>query len=85
MTDQAPWNLFKTDPEKFKQVLFVLLELLANISIMLQPFIPKTATKIQKALGVSIEKLPISYGKVREGFRVDPTGILFQKKDNIHS
>jgi len=85
ITENAPWNLFKQDQEKFKQVIFILLEILANVALMLYPFIPRTSLKIQKALGVNMEKLTIPYGKVREGFRVEPIGILFPKLEDKSS
>ncbi len=84
MSDKAPWNLFKTDPETFKQVMFSLLEILANVAIMLHPFIPQTSLKIQRALGVTMEKISIPFGKVREGFRTEHIDILFPKKDQPH-
>lgn len=41
-----PWNLIKTDQEKFKQVLSELLITLKEIAILLQPFLPTTSEKI---------------------------------------
>lgn len=81
INDQEPWKLFKENRNRFYQVLSILLEVLANISLMIFPFIPKTALKIQKILGVSVDKLSIPYGKVREGFRIEPMDILFPKVD----
>lgn len=79
INDQEPWKLFKEDRTRFYQVLYILLEVLANIALMILPFIPTTALKIQKILGVSTDKLSIPYGKVREGFRIEPMEILFPK------
>lgn len=82
ISETEPWNLFKQDVERFKQVIFILLEILANISLMLYPFIPRTSLKMQRALGVSTDKLTIPYGKVREGFRLENVGILFPKVES---
>lgn len=81
ITEKAPWELFKKDPEAGKHVMFLLLEILSNIALMLYPFIPKTSIILQKALGVGLEKVSIPYGKIREGFRLDAVALLFQKKD----
>ncbi len=81
INEQEPWKLFKEDKERFFHVLFVLLELLANIALMLEPFIPRTARRVQKVLGVNSDKISIMYGKVREGFRIEPLTILFPKID----
>jgi methionyl-tRNA synthetase len=43
---QSPWTLKKTDEEKMKSVLYVLAETIRYIAIILQPFVPDSATKI---------------------------------------
>lgn len=49
----APWTLKKTDPEKMEYVLYVLLETIRHIAILLQPFIPESASKMLSQLKVS--------------------------------
>ncbi|WP_419235359.1 methionine--tRNA ligase [Rickettsia endosymbiont of Nabis limbatus] len=53
---EAPWNLKKTDPEKMLEVLYALLETLRYIAIMLQPFMPSSASKMLDQLGVNKEE-----------------------------
>ena len=48
--DEKPWELQKTDQEKFEEILKKLMEDLNLISELLAPFMPETAEKIQKAL-----------------------------------
>ncbi len=53
---EAPWNLKKTDPEKMLEVLYALLETLRYIAIMLQPFVPSSASKMLNQLGINTEE-----------------------------
>ena len=50
---QSPWTLKKTDEEKMKSVLYVLAETIIYIAIILQPFVPDSATKILDQLSIS--------------------------------
>lgn len=53
---QKPWILRKEDPERMKQVLYVLAETIRIITIMLQPFCPIAAAKALDALAVEEDK-----------------------------
>ena len=46
LADQEPWKLIKTDPERVKTVMNIALQITANLSIVLQPFLPATAKKL---------------------------------------
>ena len=52
LTDQEPWKVFKTDPEKVKGILNVSLQIVANLSVLSEPFLPFTAHKLQKMIGI---------------------------------
>ncbi len=43
---QAPWGLKKTDPARMGTVLYVTAEVVRQIAILLQPFMPQSATKL---------------------------------------
>ncbi|CBN79628.1 Methionyl-tRNA synthetase [Ectocarpus siliculosus] len=49
---QAPWKLKKTDPDRMKTVLWVLLETIRHVGILYQPFVPEAAGKLLDQLGV---------------------------------
>lgn len=51
LTDKEPWKVFKTNPEKVKGVLNVSLQIVANLSILSEAFLPFTASKLQKMIG----------------------------------
>ena len=49
---QAPWTLKKTDPARMAVVLAVLHEAIRKITLLLQPFMPASTTKLLDALSV---------------------------------
>jgi methionyl-tRNA synthetase len=48
----APWALAKTDPERQGTVLYVTAEVLRQVAILAQPFIPDSAGKLLDLLGI---------------------------------
>ncbi|MGE3714435.1 MAG: methionine--tRNA ligase [Alphaproteobacteria bacterium] len=50
--EKAPWKLRKENPEEMKAVLYCLAENIRIISILLQPFIPVSSSKILDSLAV---------------------------------
>jgi len=50
---EAPWALAKTDPPRMGNVLFVTAEVLRQISILIQPFMPASAAKLLDLLAVN--------------------------------
>jgi len=49
---EAPWSLAKTDRERMNTVLYVTAEVLRQVAILLQPFIPSSAAMLLDLLGV---------------------------------
>jgi methionyl-tRNA synthetase len=49
---EAPWALAKTDPARQRTVLYVTAEVLRQVAILCQPFIPSAAAKLLDLLGV---------------------------------
>lgn len=49
---EAPWVLKKTDIARMNEVLYTVCELIKHIAIMISPFIPDSAQKIWKQLGL---------------------------------
>jgi len=56
LTDMEPWKLIKTDEEKVKTVLNVSLQIVANLAVLSEPFLPFTAKKLQNMLGMTPPK-----------------------------
>lgn len=87
MNDQAPWKM-ETEPSR--AVLSVLAENLRHIALMLLPFIPETAQKMSRQLGVPYAEQMLdknfvltdalkSWGGCPEWKRVGEPSILFPK------
>ncbi|MEY3237767.1 MAG: hypothetical protein RI883_1868, partial [Bacteroidota bacterium] len=50
LADQEPWKVVKVDPKRVETVMNIALQITANLSIVLQPFLPTTATKLSNFL-----------------------------------
>jgi methionyl-tRNA synthetase len=51
MSDQAPWKLRESDPERMRTVLHVVLQLVDDAKTMLTPFLPESSAKVYAMLG----------------------------------
>ncbi|WP_017607041.1 methionine--tRNA ligase [Nocardiopsis xinjiangensis] len=51
ISEQAPWALKKTDPERMATVLHVALQLVKDANTLLTPFLPESANKVHAMLG----------------------------------
>jgi methionyl-tRNA synthetase len=81
LADQEPWKLIKTDPERVQTILFVAIQITANLQIATQLFLPATAQKLAKMLGT--EKLTWeAFGSATilpAGHQISEAHILFTK------
>jgi len=51
MSDQAPWKLRESDPERMRTVLHVVLQLVNDAKTLLTPFLPESSGKVYRMLG----------------------------------
>ena len=56
LTETEPWKLIKTQPDRTATILHECLQLVARLSIALEPFIPYTAEKIRQGLNFSFSE-----------------------------
>lgn len=47
LADEEPWKIIKTDPERVRTVLNVSLQIAANLTILLEPFLPFSMEKLR--------------------------------------
>jgi methionyl-tRNA synthetase len=52
---EAPWALKKTDPERMGTVLYVTAEIVRQVAILAQPFVPASAAKFLDQLGLAAD------------------------------
>jgi methionyl-tRNA synthetase len=50
LADQEPWKVIKTDPKRVETIMNIALQITANLSVVLQPFLPSTAQKLSHFL-----------------------------------
>ncbi|MGV8993287.1 MAG: methionine--tRNA ligase [Flavobacterium sp.] len=81
LADEEPWKMVKTDPERVKTQMYVALQIATALSVLCEPFLPFTATKLRKILNL---ETPISWNSVSEedallksGHQIGQAEILF--------
>ena len=81
LADEEPWKVFKTDPERVKTVMNICLQITANLTIMLEPFLPFSMNKLRGF--INFEKLDWSeLGRtdlLPSGHRTNKPELLFEK------
>ncbi|MBE6204719.1 MAG: methionine--tRNA ligase [Rikenellaceae bacterium] len=81
LADTEPWKVVKSDPERVKTILNIALQITANITIAIEPFMPFSAEKILKML--AIEKLGWdnlgSMSLIAAGHQIGEPSLLFEK------
>lgn len=81
LADTEPWKLIKIDPERVKTILNVALQITANLSIAVEPFMPFTAEKIRTMLAIDSlgwERLGES-ALIEAGHSIGKAELLFEK------
>ena len=53
LTDTEPWKIFKDDPDRVKDIIHNSIQIVGNISILCEPFLPFTSNKIRDHLNIS--------------------------------
>ena len=80
LTDTEPWKIFKENPERVKDIIYNSVQIVANISILCEPFIPFTSKKIKELLNISdINWSNASSGIVNAGHEISGKAHIFSK------
>ena len=53
LADTEPWKVVKTDPERVKTIMYVSLQITANLAILLEPFLPFSMDRLRGWLGIA--------------------------------
>lgn len=53
ISEQAPWTLIKTDPDRASTVINTVLQVIASLSVLTEPFLPKQASRLRAMLNQS--------------------------------
>ena len=80
LTDTEPWKIFKENPERVKDIIHNSVQIVANISILCEPFIPFTSKKIKELLNISdINWSNASSSIVNAGHEISGKAHIFSK------
>lgn len=52
IADSEPWKLIKTDPERVKTIIYISLQLTANLAIAFEPFLPFSSKRLRNMIGM---------------------------------
>jgi len=52
IADEEPWKVIKTDPERVKTIIYVSLQLTANLAIAFEPFLPFSSAKLREMINM---------------------------------
>ncbi|MBO7523577.1 MAG: methionine--tRNA ligase [Bacteroidales bacterium] len=80
LAEQEPWKVVKTDAERVKTIMNISLQITANLTIILEPFLPFSMEKLRGWL--NIEKLTWDQAGgdiLKDGHAVQKPGLLFEK------
>lgn len=50
IADAEPWKVIKTDPERVKTIIYISLQLTANLAIAFEPFLPFSSKKLRRMI-----------------------------------
>ncbi|MCY1721007.1 methionine--tRNA ligase [Prolixibacteraceae bacterium Z1-6] len=86
LADEEPWKVVKTDTERVKTIMNICLQITANLTVCLEPFLPFSMDKLRGFL--NLEKLDWDkFGDtemLKAGHKVNKPELLFEKiEDNV--
>ena len=81
ITDCEPWHVAKTDMERVKTILYISLQLVANLEIAFEPFLPFSSKKLREMLNVAETKWNQlgSTDLLKPGHQLGTPALLFEK------
>ena len=81
ITDCEPWHVAKTDMERVKTILYISLQLVANLEIAFEPFLPFSSAKLREMLNVSETEWDQlgSTELLKPGHQLGAPALLFEK------
>lgn len=81
MTECEPWKVWKTDPERVKTVLYISLQLVANLAIAFEPFLPFSSEKLRRLIQMDTcdWNLLGNHDLLKAGHQLGEPELLFEK------
>jgi methionyl-tRNA synthetase len=85
LTDTEPWKVAKTDPERVKTILHLSLQICACLSVLSEPFLPFTSSKLQQILNIIVHDWSKG-GEIdllKAGHEINPPEYLYEKIEDV--
>ncbi|HHU57911.1 MAG TPA: methionine--tRNA ligase [Bacteroidales bacterium] len=81
LADTEPWKLIKTDAARVETIMYVALQITANLAILMEPFLPFAAEKLRKMLNMGQVDWKLCGQKqvLQAGHSIGQAELLFQK------
>lgn len=84
ITECEPWKVWKTDPKRVETILNISLQLVANLAIAFEPFLPFSSDKLRKMIGMETFNWTQlgSTDLLAAGHQLNEPALLFEKIDD---
>ena len=80
LADTEPWKVIKTDEERVKTILNICLQISANLSTLMEPFMPFSSQKLREFMNIDvIDWDKMGDGVIPAGHELGEAGLLFEK------
>lgn len=81
IADCEPWKVWKTDPKRCETILYISLQLVANLAIAFEPFLPFSSAKLRKMINIeSFDWNQLgSTDLIKAGHQLAEPELLFEK------
>jgi methionyl-tRNA synthetase len=90
LADQEPWKIFKTDPKKVNNIIFVSLQISSILAIIGEPFLPFSSNKLKRILNHENHDVKWEWKKIlagdlliKPGIRINEAELLFTKIEDL--
>ena len=80
LADTEPWKVIKTDEGRVKTILNICLQISANLSTLMEPFMPFSSQKLREFMNIDvIDWAKMGDGVIPAGHELGEVGLLFEK------
>jgi len=81
LADEEPWKMVKENPERVQTQMYVALQIAAALSVLAEPFLPFTASKLENMLNCKLEWNDVSTNSdlLPAGSKIGKAELLFSK------
>jgi methionyl-tRNA synthetase len=81
LADTEPWKVINKEPDRVRTILNISLQITANLTIILDPFLPFSMAKLRQWLNFDIKEWASAGNRdlLKTGHKINNPGLLFEK------